>query len=410
MRMTATAVVLALTGSMALASTAAAGPAAAVGNAPCDRGLGAAQPYAEFVAGNAAHSPDSEGAVVIGGDADFTGGFTAGGKLTDTEVDALPGRAALVVAGDVDLGGGTTTAMRGDFVHGGALKNPGAAEALEGKVVQAPPPVDVPGAFRDLRALSETLSKTGTTTGAIAELRGTGHRVLALTGVDPTLNVFTVDAAELEKAQEIELTVPDGATTLVNIAGDSYDMAKAGTTAVKIFDWDAKTLVIDDKNTSANDGRTRAGLLWNLRGEGTFAKSSQAAWPGAVLAPFAHVDLGTGAPVNGTVVARTLKATDGAETHHVPFQGCLSAVGVPAPTPVPTPTRTSTPTSAAPVTPPPAPSTTASPSSTAPSTGKHLADTGAAPTGLLLGSGLALIGAGAVSAAALRRRARKPHH
>lgn len=408
MRMTTRGVMLTLSGSMALSTLSPAVTATAAGT-PCAPRLGLARQYAEFVAGDAAHSPDSEGAVVIGGDADFTGGFTVGGKLTDAEVDALPGKAALVVAGDVDLGASTTTAMRGNFVHGGTVRNPGAAEALEGKVVQGPPPLDIRGAFRDLRTVSEELAQVTTTPGAIAVLRGVGHRVLGLTATDPELNVFTVEAAELEKAQEIELTVPDGATTLVNITGGAYDMATARTTAVKIFDFDEKKFVIDDKNTSANGGRTRARLLWNFPGEGAVAKSSHVAWPGALLAPFAHVDLGTGAPVNGTVVARTLKAAGGAETHHVPFEGCLPKAPVPTPTPTASPSPTPTPLEQS--TPAPVPSTTAPVPSPTPSSPRgELADTGNRLPGVMLGSAVALIGAGAVVVAAVRRRKNTPHH
>lgn len=414
MHITAPCLVLALSGSLTLGSIAAATTATAAGQ-QCAQRLGAAQQYAEFVAGDTTHSPDSEGAVVIGGDADFTGGFTAGSKLSDAEVDALPGKAVLVVAGNVDLGGGTTTAMQGDFVHGGTISNPGAAEALEGKVVQGPPPLDVRGAFRDLRALSRELTEVPATPGTTVTLVGASNRVLGLTGVDPELNVFAVPASELEKVQEIELTVPDGATTVVNITGDSYNMAAANTTAVKIFDWNEKRFVIDDKNSSANGGRTRTRLLWNLPGDGTLTKSSQAAWPGAVLAPFAHVDLGTGAPVNGSVMARTFKATGGAETHHVPFEGCLPAAQRPTPsapvtTPAPTPTETAAPTPTASLTaaPSPRPSTTPTPSPVPSSPRGQLADTGTRVPAQILASALTLIGVGGLVNAAVRRRKSKP--
>ncbi|MDQ1005647.1 hypothetical protein QFZ82_000131 [Streptomyces sp. V4I23] len=264
MRMTARSVVLALSGSMALGTFSLAVSAPPAGP-QCAQRLGVARQYSDVVAGDTVHSPDSDGAVVIGGDADFT----AGSKLTDAEVDALPGKAILVVAGD--------------FVHSDAVRNPGAAEALAGRVVKGPPPLDIRGAFRGLRALSQELAEAETTPGAIAVLRGTG------------------------------------------------------------------------------------------------------------------------APVNGTVVARALKATGGAETRHVPFGGYLPT----APTPTPTPTSTRTPT----ITPSPVPSTTRpAPSPTPSSPGGSLADTGNKEPGLILGSALALIGAGALVNTAVRRRKNRRHH
>ncbi|MGW2088364.1 choice-of-anchor A family protein [Streptomyces sp. NPDC001880] len=62
-------------------------------------------------------------------------------------------------------------------------------------------------------------------------------------------------------------------------------------------------------------------------------KSSRAAWPGSVLAPRAHLELGTGAPVNGSVWVASLHGSGGAETRHFPFTGCLPETGeTPPPT------------------------------------------------------------------------------
>ncbi|MFD8701898.1 choice-of-anchor A family protein [Kitasatospora sp. NPDC059648] len=109
--------------------------------------------------------------------------------------------------------------------------------------------------------------------------------------------------------------------------------------------------------------------------------NSAAAWAGTVLAPNAAFDLGSGGPVNGSVVAASLTGKGGAETHHCPFTGCL--LGITVPTPTPTATATVPPvvpsgSPTAPVT--PSASTSPSGSPTAPATGKPSPSGSAGPS------------------------------
>nr|WP_306454426.1 choice-of-anchor A family protein [Streptomyces sp. TLI_235] len=102
--------------------------------------------------------------------------------------------------------------------------------------------------------------------------------------------------------------------------------------------WDAaaKKYVLDDKTQSAAGGAVRARLLWNFPTAAKVVKNSGNAWPGSVLAPNAAFDLGSGGPVNGSVIAKSLKGSGGAETHHYPFypfEGCLPGSDTPKPTP-----------------------------------------------------------------------------
>ncbi|MFJ7253859.1 choice-of-anchor A family protein [Streptomyces sp. NPDC098085] len=421
MRITATAAAAMLGGALVLGLTAS--PAAQA--APADAGgcatdaFGIAGKYGEFVLGDDVHSPDAEGAVAVGGNADFRGGFSTANELSAAEVDALPGRAALVVRGDLVNGGSVTAVMKGDAVVGGKVRDR-AVELHSGAFRQDARLIDFDAEFAKLRAYSSALAAEPVTSGADVRLDGTK---LTLEGGNATRNVFEVTADQLERAKDIYLKVPAGATAIVNVSGDTYDMAKAGTTG--FFLSGGQDYVLDDKLQSASEGKVRARLLWNFPEARTITKSSRAAWPGSVLAPRAHLELGTAAPVNGSVWVASLHGSGGAETHHFPFSGCLPETGkTPSATPTPsgtpettppvdsTPSASATPTSeggtpsggsSRPATAAPAPS-----DSTVPGTvGGDLASTGSSGTVPLVIGTVVVLAAGTGLVVAARRRSKR---
>ncbi|MFJ3790785.1 choice-of-anchor A family protein [Kitasatospora sp. NPDC090091] len=454
MRIPVPAAALALGGSLALAGLVApiALPApaahAAEAGAPAAqcRSLGVANLYGEFVEGDDTHTPDAEGAVAVGGNADFTGGFSVGQELTPEQVAALPGGNALVVAGTVT--GHNTQVMKGNGVYG--AKAPGAVvEAHRGRVGQGASPIDFKAEFAGLRAASAALAAVPQTAGATVEAKGSD---LYLGGADTELNSFTVAAGKLQGATDVFVKVPAGSVTVVNVTGDAYDMAAARTTGFHLWDEGRKAYVLDDKLQSAEGGAVRAKLLWNFPTAGKVVKNSAAAWAGTVLAPNAAFDLGSGGPVNGSVIAKSLTGKGGAETHHYPFTGCLPAV-VPTPTAVPTvpsvppvvpsgspsatapsgtPSTSGSPSTSASGRPTPgvsgspsaslsasssvsssasapggAPSAPASPSAT-PTAGGNLAHTGSGPVvPLAIGGAVVIAAGGAIVVATRRRAARK---
>ncbi|MFD7622265.1 choice-of-anchor A family protein [Streptomyces sp. NPDC059802] len=409
------ALVLGLTAVPAAQATPAADPAACTTDA-----FGIAGKYGEFVLGDDVHSPDAEGAVAVGGNADFRGGFSVANELSAAEIDALPGRASLVVRGNLLNGSSVTAVMKGNAVVGGKVSDR-ALEMHSGTFGQNAGLIDFDTEFTKLRAYSSALAKEPATAGTEVELTGSK---LTLEGGNTTRNIFEVTAGQLEKAKDIYLKVPAGATAVVNVSGETYDMAKAGTTG--FFLSGGQDYVLDDKLQSASDGKVRARLLWNFPEARTVTKSSQAAWPGSVLAPGAHLELGTGAPVNGSVWVASLHGSGGAETHHFPFTGCLPETGETPPPTTPTPGNTpgTTPpvtgTPSASVTPPSASGTpSAGPSESTPATpapsqsttpgGKDgdLASTGSSGTiPLAIGTAVVLaVGTGLVVVA--RRRAKR---
>lgn len=421
MRIPTSAALAALGGALVLGLTVA--PAAQAVPAPADcttDAFGIAGKYGEFVLGDDVHSPDAEGAVAVGGNADFRGGFSVANELSAAEVDALPGRASLVVRGDLLNGGSATVVMKGNAVVGGAIKDR-AVELHNGTFSKKADLIDFDGEFAELRSYSAALAGESATAGA--EVRLDGDR-LTLTGTDSGRNVFSVPAAQLEKAKEVFIKVPAGATTIVNVSGQEYDMATARTTG--FFLSGGQDFVLDDKLQSASDGAVRAKLLWNFPDATKVVKNSQAAWPGSVLAPHAHLELGTAAPVNGSVWVASLHGSGGAETHHFPFTGCLPEVpGTETPSPGTTPsgTPTTTPpatgTPSAPVTPPSGsatpsgtPSGSATPGAPAPSASPSqpgegdLATTGSSNMVPITIAGAVVVAAGAGLVVMARRRKR----
>ncbi|MFD5069356.1 choice-of-anchor A family protein [Streptomyces sp. NPDC058369] len=419
MRIPTSAALAALGGALVLGLTVAPAAQAAPATADCTTdAFGIAGKYGEFVLGDDVHSPDAEGAVAVGGNADFRGGFSVANELTAAQVDALPGRASLVVRGDLLNGGSATVVMKGNAVVGGAVKDR-ALEMHNGTFAKKADLIDFDGEFTKLRSYSDALAEEHATAGASVSLEGNR---LTLTGTDGGRNVFSVEASQLEKAKEVFVKVPAGATTIVNVTGQTYDMATAGTTG--FFLSGGQDFVLDDKLQSANDGAVRAKLLWNFPDATKIVKNSQAAWPGSVLAPRAHLELGAAAPVNGSVWVASLHGSGGAETHHFPFTGCLPEVpgtGTPTPgtppsgTPSTTPPATTTPSpSATPsgtATPSGAPSGSTTPGAPAPSASPSqpegdLATTGSGNMIPITVGGAVVVAAGAGLVVMARRRKR----
>ncbi|UGY91171.1 choice-of-anchor A family protein [Streptomyces gobiensis] len=303
MRLSASVAAVLVGGSLALALP---GTASASASSSCRDHLGIARSYNEFIEGDAVHTSDSEGAIAIGGDADFTEGFSLGRQLSTTE--KLPGGATLVVGGTLRNGAvgsdAFTVLERGTAVYG-ALEGRPAVLKSGSRAMESSTLFDFAAEFGKLRKLSATLGARPAQ-GSVTRTISGGDSELTLTGEDSTLNVFPVSAIQLASAQRIVFEFPKGATALVNVSGSTYDMSDGGT-----------------HDISGPPGLPSK-LLWNFLDATAIVKQPGTSWPGTVLAPHATVDLGTSGPLKGTVIAKSLTAA-GAETHHVPFTGCLSA-------------------------------------------------------------------------------------
>ncbi|WP_306312922.1 choice-of-anchor A family protein [Streptomyces hydrogenans] len=379
----AVATVLAVTGAaLAWAPAASAAPAECTPNP-----LGTAGLYAEFVEGDSVRHSDSEGAVAVGGDAAFgdpkaPSGFSVGYQLTPGDLGKLPGGHSLVVGGTLTANQVVITkgtGIAGKVVNASGGKNFG----VDGPIAEGASPVDFGKEFTGLRARSAGWAAEKPN-GTVA-VSGDG---LFLTGTDSTLNVFAVDAAELQKARSITLDVPVGASTLVNVLGATYDMNANATYGVYYKNLAGGAAVIDDYNVPDPAYRTiRSKLLWNFP-QATTVKKNYTSWPGTILAPDATVHMGGAGVgpghVNGAVIAKELVTVPGAETHQMTFAGCLPGETTPGPVVTPeTPKPTDTPVPTAPATTAPAPSPTTSapgaPETTAPAGPAPSATTSGAP-------------------------------
>ncbi|MEU9699827.1 choice-of-anchor A family protein [Streptomyces sp. NPDC047981] len=326
----AAAAVLAVTGTALLwAPAASAAPTAALSCAP----LGVAGGYAEFVEKDSTRFSDSEGAVAVGGDARFgdaaTGqGFSVGSRLSDADLAKLPGGHSLVVGGT--LHANQVVVSKGSAVYGRLQDRSSADFAVDGRHGPGASPVDFGKEFAALRNLSSGWAAV-TPNGTVAVPQGSHGLLLA--GTDKELNVFAVAAGDLEKAAEISIKVPAGATTLVNVIGGSYDMGATPTYGVNLWDETAGRFVQDDYAAgSAAFKQVRSALLWNFP-QAESVKKNYTSWPGTILAPRATVELGGKGVgpghVNGAVVAEELLSVPGAETHQMTFTGCLPKAAEP---------------------------------------------------------------------------------
>ncbi|MFJ3903529.1 choice-of-anchor A family protein [Streptomyces sp. NPDC090025] len=341
----------------------------------CDTNpLGIAGHYAEFVERNSTRHSDSEGAVAVGGDATFGdpvahSGFSIGSRLTAGELAALPGGHSLVVGGT--LFANQVVLDKGTGIAGKVVdrSTKGAGFGVDGdKVKQGASPIDFGKEFASLRALSSGWAAVQPN-GSVG--RSTDYQGLMLTGTDPKLNVFAVDAADLQKAGAVSIKVPTGSSTLVNVLGGSYDMSTAPTYGVYLWDEAKGGLVMDDYAAgSASFKSVRSKLLWNFP-QAESVKKNYTSWPGTIFAPRATVEMGGPGVgpghVNGSVVAENLRTVPGAETHQMNFTGCLPTGTTPDKPPVtpepPKPTPTDVPTKPATPGTPSTPATPTSPTS-----------------------------------------------
>jgi choice-of-anchor A domain-containing protein len=221
------------------------------------------------------------------GIADSGGPIAAGGKVTLRSFSVNQSTQhpfALISSGQVDLASGS---IRGNVAYGLASSIPGTVSINGGASLSAP--LDIQGGFANLRALSQGLSDlpaTGTATLAWS--------TLTLSGSEPRLNVFDVDANLLSEARSVAFLVPSGATVVVNIAGSATSLSNVGFSL---------------------GGASRNKLLWNAA-QAQAVTLSGLSLPGSLLAPGAAVAFGNG-NLQGTLVARSLSG--GGAFQHYPL-------------------------------------------------------------------------------------------
>lgn len=323
-------------------------PAGAIAQEDCaDPGF--VTDYNTFVLGDHRVTNDSvDGRMAVGRDA-FVQQFGVGNRLSP---DAS--RVDLVVGRDL-VSGGNARANNGAITYGRTLT--GQISAL-GSITQADPPFDFSQTFIALRAAQQSW--------ADAAANGTvtppefSYSPIQFTGTDRDVNVFEVSSAVLQSAQVIQIRVPNGASTLINVTGEAYTSGAYPTVAMRF--WDGSQYV-QFSDTAPNDRveQARRDLLWSFPDANSVQLGPGLDWQGSVLAPRALVTLADNTRFHGTLIAENLEQLG---TATLPgFDGCLPPPCPPVPTPTPTPTQTPTvePTTTPTVTPTATPTSTPEP-------------------------------------------------
>ena len=152
-------------------------------------------------------------------------------------------------------------------------------------------------------------------------------------GTDSRLNVFSVSASTLQRAETIQIGVPDGtATTLINVTGASYTSADRPTVAIAFNTDDPvgnEFEKIGAGDVTSPAGRARARVVWSFPDADTVqigtddTRAPSMAWEGTVFAPKATVLLGRSTRLHGTIVAQRLEQTGAARLPGLSAEACL---------------------------------------------------------------------------------------
>lgn len=176
---------------------------------------------------------DSEGAILVWGNATLPNGYTVGyysggGEPTPDVSDREDG---LIVGGNLVIG---AQPVNGNIVYGGTFQGPArwsdyALRHVETVTIDGLGNVPADGSGRtaaDLLAAVCELSQRVADMEANGVVTNTADGSLLLTGTDPRRNVFVVSAAQWSGSQRDWIfDVPAGSKIIVNVGGDFVDMA-----------------------------------------------------------------------------------------------------------------------------------------------------------------------------------------
>jgi len=275
---------------------------------------------------------DVYGRVAIGGDALFNtlapqGSISLGNGLSPKDVN----RNDLIVRADI-VSPGNASVNSGSVIYAGALHGSIGAYGTVTRVDPADLPLDFDDVFVRLAALQDSWADIRDQKDPQVIGSGSNTRV-RFVGTSRTLNVFSVSAAELQRAATIQIGVPGGtATTLINVSGRSYTSADRPTTDTTFnvgdpVGNDFEKVGVGD--TTSDKAKARARVVWSFHEADTVQIGSDATqgptvrWEGTVIAPKATVLLGRSTDLIGTLVAGRLEQTGTARLPGLAAGACL---------------------------------------------------------------------------------------
>jgi len=235
--------------------------------------LGALPGYDVFVAGNInASNNQLQGAAAAGGD------VALGSYGISVALPADPSRLDLIAGGDLKV---SNASAHGSVRYGGSLMGSITVPA-GGSVAHGP----YPFSFADEVAHMELLSATWAAFPASGTATPSGE-LLTLKGTLQGLNVFHVKSEQLQSARSITISVPAGASALVDVSGSSYSTAVSG---------------------SYGAGTRSVPTLWNFSEATNVQIGPGLEWFGTVLAPSAAV-IASNTQLHGFVWAHDWEGT-----------------------------------------------------------------------------------------------------
>jgi choice-of-anchor A domain-containing protein/uncharacterized repeat protein (TIGR01451 family) len=275
---------------------------------------------------------DVYGRVAIGGDALFNtlapqGSISLGNGLSPKNVN----RNDLIVRGDI-VSPGNVAVNSGSVIYAGALRGSIGAYGSVTRIAEADLPFDFNDVFVRLSALQDSWADIPDQKDP--QVIGSGDNTrLRFVGTSRTLNVFSVSAAELQRAATIQIGVPGGtATTLINVSGRSYTSADRPTTETTFnvgdpVGNDFEKVGVGD--TTSDKAKARAKVVWSFHEADTVQlgyetnQGPTVRWEGTVIAPKATVLLGRSTDLIGTLVAGRLEQTGTARVPGLGDGACL---------------------------------------------------------------------------------------
>ena len=177
----------------------------------CSGDLGLASQFNLFVRGSLNYQNSSAQGRVAGGGNVTLRSYQVGSSLSNSNGT----RDDLIGGGDVDFQNGQVP--NGNLIYGNNLVPPGPALGSGNQALQGTP-IAFDAEFTSLVALSARL-------GAIPPNgQTTFDGGLTLTGSDPLVNIFAVSGADMARAYSMRISVPAGATAIVNVDGSVTTM------------------------------------------------------------------------------------------------------------------------------------------------------------------------------------------
>jgi choice-of-anchor A domain-containing protein/uncharacterized repeat protein (TIGR01451 family)/TQXA domain-containing protein len=234
-------------------------------------------------------SSDTEGKMAVGRNA-YLSNYSLGDQLSTTGEDVL------IVDNNLTYESGRV--FNGNVVYGNSTNLPINLVSIDGDLKNGKP-IDFASADTYLKNLSNEIKNKATTGTTKFE-----YSQLFLEGTDPFLNVFLVDAEDLENATSLVVDYPDGSVVLINIDGQTVD------------DWSGG-IHLNGQTGNVQDGCEN--LIYNFYNAKNLV-INQVGVAGTILAPYADVNM-IGGVQSGQMICKNLEGSGGAQFNICDFIG-----------------------------------------------------------------------------------------